>query len=78
MVHLLLEYGADPNVKDDLGMRPGDYAVMLGRTNLIPTLPASSSSKLKGRVAKMRIKFGPFAVAGPMILGVVGVAMVMK
>jgi len=34
MVCLLLEYGADLNVKDDMGMSPGDYAVMLGQDNL--------------------------------------------
>jgi ankyrin repeat protein len=75
MVRLLLEYGADPNVKDNMGMRPGDYAVMLGKKDLKADLPASSSSKLKARVVQMRIKFGPFALAGPLILGAVGVAM---
>lgn len=78
MVRLLLDYGANPEVKDDLGMKPGDYAVMLKQESLRRYLPPSSSSKLKARVVKMRIKFGPFALAGPLMLGAAGVALSMK
>ena len=77
MVRLLLDCGADPNVKDDIGMRPGDYAVMLGLKGLKKDLPSSSAPKLRAMVGKMRVKLGPFALAGPLILGAAGVAMVM-
>jgi ankyrin repeat protein len=78
MVRLLLDYGASANVKDDMGMRPGDYAVMRGQDSLRRHLPPSSSGKLKARVVKMRIKLEPFAIAAPWILGAADVALVMR
>jgi serine/threonine protein kinase len=77
MVHLLLQHGADPNVKDTLGMRPGDYAVMVGRKSLTADLPASPLGTIKAKVAKVRNKFEPLVLAAPLLFGV-GVAMVLK
>jgi ankyrin repeat protein len=76
MVRLLLQHGADPNVKDTLGMRPGDYAVMVGRKGLTVDLPASPFGSIKAKVAKVRHKFEPLALAAPLLFGV-GVAMVL-
>jgi ankyrin repeat protein len=78
MVRLLLDRGASANVKDDMGMRPGDYAVMRGQDSLRRHLPPSPSGKLKARVVEMRIKLEPFAKAAPWILGAAGVALVMR
>ena len=77
MVRLLLQHGADPNVKDTLGMKPGDYAVMVGRKGLTGDLPASPFGGIKAKVAKVRNKFEPFALAAPLLFGA-GVAMVLK
>jgi ankyrin repeat protein len=76
MVRLLLQHGADPNVKDTLGMTPGDYAVMVGRKGLTVDLPASPFGSIKAKVAKVRNKFEPLALAAPLLFGV-GVAMVL-
>jgi hypothetical protein len=76
MVRLLLQHGADPNVKDTLGMRPGDYAVMVERKDLTADLPASPFGTIKAKVAKVRNKFEPLALAAPLLFGV-GVAMVL-
>jgi ankyrin repeat protein len=73
MVRLLLRHGADPNVKDTLGMRPGDYAVMVGRKDLTAKLPASPFATIKAKVAKLRDKFEPLA---PLLVGV-GVALIL-
>jgi ankyrin repeat protein len=77
MVRLLLRHGADPNVKDTLGMRPGDYAVMLGRKSLTADLPASSLKTIKANVTKVRSKLEPLALAAPLLFGM-GVAMILK
>jgi serine/threonine protein kinase len=77
MVRLLLQHGADPNVKDTLGMRPGDYAVMVGRKSLTADLPASSLKTIKAKVTKVRSKLEPLALAAPLLFGV-GVAMILK
>jgi ankyrin repeat protein len=77
MVRMLLQRGADPNVKDTLGMRPGDYAVMVGRKDLIADLPASPFATIKAKVAKFRNKFEPLAAAAPLLFGV-GVALFLK
>lgn len=77
MVRLLLSRGADPNVKDSLGlgMRPGDYAVMRGRKNFTAELP---SSEVKARLAKLHLKLGPLAPAAlPLLLGAVGAGVVL-
>ena len=77
MVRLLLQHGADPNVKDTLGMKPGDYAVMVGRKGLTGDLPASPFGSIKAKVAKVRNKFEPLALVAPLFFGA-GVAMVLK
>jgi serine/threonine protein kinase len=77
MVRLLLQHRADPNVKDTLGMRPGDYAVMLGRKDLTKHLPASPFGTIKAKVAEVRSKFEPLASAAPLLFGL-GVAIVLK
>jgi ankyrin repeat protein len=73
MVRLLLQHGANPNVKDTLGMRPGDYAAMVGRKDLTAHLPAGPFATIKAKVAKVRDKFEPLA---PLLVGV-GVALIL-
>lgn len=77
LVSLLLQYGANPEVKDEFGLRPGDYAVMEKRKSLVPNLPTSGN--ITANMAKMRIKFRPFAlVAAPLVVRVAGAAMMRK
>ena len=64
MVRLLLKHGADANVKDDIGMRPGDYAVVLGQKGLKADLPSSPAPKAPGHGGQDASRAGPSRPGG--------------